>query len=154
MKLVQNRLVQIAKEIAEREHAKQMYGDKPYMFHIEGVVENFIDTYGNDHIGEAVAWLHDVAEDTDFAVVDIVFELLERKVPDSDIEAVGYALDHITRRTDESYAQYIARLATNAVAVEVKKADLRFNISQSKPGTRRDKYELALLYLEDAPYLP
>ena len=63
------------------------------------------------------------------------------------------ALDAITRRDGEAYADYIERVALNAAATDVKIADLRDNLSRGDgpPGSLRKRYERALQRLTNAP---
>lgn len=56
------------------------------------------------------------------------------------------ALDAITRRPDETYAEYIERVAKNPPARRVKITDLRHNLSRNggpKPSLKK-RYERAL----------
>ncbi len=67
-----------------------------------------------------VAALHDVVEDTACSLDD----LRQAGYP----EAVIAAVDALTRRQGESYQAFIARLKPNALARQVKLADLRDNM--------------------------
>ena len=60
--------VLIAREIAARAHGTQMYGEYPYLYHLEQVEEIvYLATLGNDpnRSGVVIALLHDILEDTD-----------------------------------------------------------------------------------------
>ena len=61
-----------ARAFAKANHEGQMYGDKPYIFHLEQVA-NTVRRFapGNDKLLQ-VAWLHDVIEDTDASMVDML----------------------------------------------------------------------------------
>lgn len=52
----------MAKEFAVEAHGKQKYGDKPYIVHLEAVVQNLLN-YSED--AKVIGYLHDVIEDTD-----------------------------------------------------------------------------------------
>lgn len=52
------------KELAIRLHGDQMYGDKPYSYHLQQVAD-LVQGYGS--IAEDLSWLHDVGEDTDIS---------------------------------------------------------------------------------------
>lgn len=56
-----NSLIKKAKALAEDAHKEQKYGNKPYMYHINQVVQ-YAQTYGDE--AEVIAYLHDVVEDT------------------------------------------------------------------------------------------
>lgn len=51
-----------AREFSVGAHGEQKYGDKPYGFHLDAVV-NLLEPYGDD--AKTIAYLHDVLEDTD-----------------------------------------------------------------------------------------
>lgn len=89
------------------------------------------------------AVLHDAVEDTDLEL--------------HDLKEAGYstalvvAIDDLTHRTNESYEDYIERVATNDIARCVKMADLRENLANNRrspdaPGNaeRIARYEWAL----------
>ena len=94
-----------------------------------------------------VAVLHDVVEDT-----DVTLEQLQAEgFPASVLEAI----EALTKRDGEDYEGFIGRVAPNAVAREVKLADLRDNsdLSRIAEPTERDrarieKYRRAIEYLQ------
>ena len=73
------------------------------------------------------AVLHDVVEDTDWTLE----ALRERGFPDEVVTAV----DHLTRRQEESYDEFVTRAAANPVARRVKLADLEDNMDVRRTGT-------------------
>jgi len=89
---------------------------EPYILHPLGVSELV------EHEDEKVlAILHDIVEDTDFTL--------------ENVEAWGFghltdALDCLTRRKNETYAEFIRRILPNPLAVTVKIADMKHNISR------------------------
>lgn len=106
-----------ARAIAEKAHAGQV--DKlgePYIGHV-GRVAGFM---AGDPSAEAVAWLHDVLEDTEVTAAD----LRSAGIDDEVIAAV----EAITRRDGEREESYLARVSGNPLARKVKlEADLRDN---------------------------
>lgn len=66
-------------------------------------------------------WLHDVVEDTDWS--------LERLRVEGFSERVLRLVDLLTRRDDETYAEYIDRVASDPISTEIKLADNRHNSS-------------------------
>ncbi|HEU4557209.1 MAG TPA: HD domain-containing protein [Longimicrobium sp.] len=72
------------------------------------------------------AVLHDVVEDTTWTLDD----LRARGFPDEVVEAV----DHLTRRPDESYEAFVERAAAHPVARRVKLADLEDNLDVRRIG--------------------
>ena len=115
---------------------------KPYLDHLYAVAGNFT----KDNKLFIVALLHDVIEDTDTTKEDI-----EREFGAEIAELV----DLLTHKENEPYESYIERISTNYEASEVKKADLRHNMSiwRLKEFTDKDidrlkKYHKAYIYLE------
>lgn len=115
--------------------------DAPYWYHAAAVQAMVMDE-GPDAM--VVAALHDVLEDT--------------KVSAEDLRGAGCSFEQIvavlaiTKHDSESYNEYIRRLATNELAVAVKIADLRHNLSPGRmagcPESLRKRYYRALAYLE------
>lgn len=137
----------IAKQIAREAHAGQLdKGGQPYIGHPEAVAEML-----DGDVPRAAAWLHDVVEDTDWTLDD----LRERGVSEEIVRVV----DALTRRKgEETYAEYIERVATDDLARQVKVADLRHNSDPMRwrHGMRpslRKRYKRALEALgEDTAY--
>ena len=89
-----------------------------------------------------VALLHDVVEDSEFTL-----DALANRGYDS---LVLDAVDCLSRRPGEEYEAYISRVASNAVACEIKLADLADNLDNNRalPATpetlaRVARYECA-----------
>jgi hypothetical protein len=94
-------------------------------------------------VDQMAAVLHDVVEDADVSVDD----LLAGGYPGE----VAAAVECLTRRSGEAYHDYIDRVANNDVARRVKVADLEENLannrrSPSSPGNaeRIEHYTAAL----------
>lgn len=109
--------------LAEAAHAGQV--DKlgvPYIEHVRIVARNVA------HLGpiyEIVALLHDSLEDCeDPAIIsrDILTERFGAEIAE--------AVDAMTKRPGEAYEAYLERVASNPVALEVKKADIAHNRSR------------------------
>ncbi len=139
--------LQTALRIAEEAHRNKL--DKrgePKLFHPLRVLER-VRHAGPDTI--LVALLHDVVEDSDTSLADLRLE----GFPPSVVEAV----DRLSRREGESYADYVIRCGANALARLVKLADLEDNLQPSPKLLRPDdvepdlprirKYLLAYKYL-------
>lgn len=134
--------VKLAHEIAKRAHKGQV--DKagaPYILHPE-TVASFV-TKSDEKI---VAYLHDVIEDTPCQL--------------RDLENAGFspeiikAVDLLTRKTSQSYKQYLKLVKTNELARVVKLADLKHNsdLSRLTHVTENDikrlkKYQDAIVFL-------
>ena len=130
--------------LAAAAHRGQRYPSperEPYLFHPLRVMLSLHDP--NDQI---VAVLHDVVEDT-------CVELRDLEDAGFPAEVVA-ALDALTHRADETYDEYIERVAANDMARRVKLADLQDNLGNNLrlPGSsvndeRIARYKRALLRL-------
>lgn len=91
---------------------------------------------------QIVALLHDVVEDSPVTLRDLADKGFDQSVVD--------AVDCLTRRSGEPYADYIRRVAANDLAREVKLSDLADNLANNRalPPTsnnlaRIERYEQA-----------
>ncbi len=141
------RAVEAAIEIAVRAHRGQVdKGGQPYVLH----PLRLMFAVGGP-IAQQAAVLHDVVEDTPTTFQDI-------EDAGVSLEAIE-ALRLLTHDLKESYADYIVRLKANAVAREVKLADLQDNYrldrvayresSAEEDARRIQKYILTRMYLAD-----
>ncbi|HVM15940.1 MAG TPA: hypothetical protein VM287_16645 [Egibacteraceae bacterium] len=130
--------------LAARVHRGQRYSSpeaEPYIFHPLRIM-----LFLAEPADQIAAVLHDVIEDSDLELRDLV--------------EAGYspqivaAIDSLTHRAEESYEDYIDRVAANEIARRVKFADLRDNLANNlrlpnSPGNaaRIARYERALAQL-------
>lgn len=105
---------------------------------------NLVDTEEE----KAVALLHDVVEDTEITLEDLV----SLGIPKDVVEAVAV----ITKQRGEDYFKYIKRVKQNTLARKVKHADLLHNADLNrllqpieKDFKRREKYLKAIEMLEN-----
>lgn len=137
-------LTYLAAQIATDAHEGQTRwdGETPYISHPAAVAQALIaDGYDEDFV--AVAWLHDVIEDTKLTARD----LIDKGIPPYIVSAV----ETLTKKKGESYLDYILQVSADVLAREVKMADIRHNMScfDKKSGSLYAKYELALHILEE-----
>lgn len=118
-----------ARDFAREKHEGQMYGDKPYMTHVEDVASGFEDT----HLRE-IAYLHDVVEDSDVTIQEIRERFGEK---------VSVAVDALTRRK-EPYFDYIRRVKENPEATQIKLADLHANLKNNPKESLAKRYHKAI----------
>ncbi len=141
-------LPSLAESIARKAHKGQTRrGGLPYISHVEAVVAG-VESYANLALGEdkernedakAVAWLHDVLEDTAITVSD----LYNAGIPAHIVEAV----EAMTKREGEPYGAYLNRVKANLLARIVKTPDMRHN-SADKPSPRAaTKYRAGIRFL-------
>ena len=132
-------LPELAYGFAERKHEGQFdKAGKPYIEHVKRVASRIV----NDPVAQAVAYLHDVVEDTDTSL-DLIkhhFGIL-----------IASYVDLLTRRKEESYEDYIDRVSTSSIATQIKIADLIDNMNlarlqnvSKKDVKRQIKYAQAL----------
>ena len=119
-------LVEAARLVATAAHAGQVdKGGAPYIEHPAFVADR-VRWLGGDEVAAAVAWLHDVVEDT-----AVSLDALASVFPARVVEAV----DGLTRREGEPYFEYIERVGGDSVARTVKRCDLAHNLDTSRlPG--------------------
>ena len=137
-------LAEAARLVATAAHAGQVdKGGAPYIEHPAFVADR-VRWLGGDEVAVAVAWLHDVVEDTRFTL-----DALAVVFPESVVEAV----DALTRRDGEPYFDYVERARGNEAACLVKISDLEHNLDESRLGdgadveavaSRRERYREAL----------
>jgi (p)ppGpp synthase/HD superfamily hydrolase len=108
-----------ARLFAREAHAGQRnkHDGEPYIRHVERVVEH-LRKMGADDITLAIAWLHDVVEDTDSTLDDVrnVFG-----------DTIHDAVDALTHRRNEPRLDYYLRVGANRRALTVKMSDGRDN---------------------------
>ncbi len=128
--------------IAAEAHAGQQdKGGAPYILHPLRVMLRL------DGEAEQMAGvLHDVVEDSDWTLDQLRTEGFSPEVI--------RAIEHLTRREEETYEQFVQRAGSDAVAARVKVADLQENMDLSRipDPSERDrerllKYERALAAL-------
>ena len=125
--------------IATKAHDGQLdKADKPYILHPLRVMINV-----NSIDMKIIAILHDVLEDSELTVKDLLNEGFSKEI----IEAIEY----LTRKETESYMDFIKRCKNNYLAKIVKLADLEDNsdLSRIENPTEKDyirvrKYKKAI----------
>ena len=131
-----------AYEIAKRAHLGQVdKAGEDYIKHPQKVA-SFVETDEE----KAVAYLHDVIEDTELTLEDLHEYEFSKEV----IEAV----DIITKKKGEDYQSYLNSVKKNKLARAVKLADLRHNSDLTrltkvteKDIERKEKYQRAIDFL-------
>ena len=138
----------IAIQYANDRHDGQMYGDKPYAFHLDQVLNN-CQELGLNIECQIVSVLHDILEDTchtDEEFITIYSEI--RKMFGSKIAYhVGILTSYKPR---EDYWEYLDRVKQYSVATDVKLCDIIANLEASIiSGDKRriKKYKKALFNL-------
>ena len=115
----------------------------PYVYHPFHVAEQMTTEYET-----VVALLHDVVEDTNYTIKDLIDMGYPKEVTD--------ALALMTHRKDVPYLEYVRKLKDNPLARAVKLADLEHNSDLSRLDSvdkealkRVEKYKKAKEILEE-----
>lgn len=133
-----------AVKFATLAHGDQLYGDKPYTYHLQGVAKLVLarnETEDNLNTLLIIAWLHDVLEDTEVDVIDLIQNFGH---------TVAVSVQALTRYPRLSYEEYIRDCKSDSLAREVKICDTMFNLQQSfknRRGKGMKKYPAQLAYL-------
>ena len=121
-------IVKAAKELAKKLHdgMTDKYGN-PYFYHLERVANrvremeyNMVDETSEINLYLVAAYLHDVIEDTDYLIGDLIDEFGE---------TIAEAVKLLTRNKEETYADYVVGIKNSVflegkIARVVKLADL------------------------------
>jgi (p)ppGpp synthase/HD superfamily hydrolase len=118
---------------------------KPYIEHLYRVAIPFLVEPKLYYI----AFLHDIFEDTDVTEKELLsFE----EIDDDSIKI----LKLLTREKDESYMQYIKKIATDEIAIKIKMSDLKDNMDITRLDKIKDediarlkKYHKAYKFLQE-----
>lgn len=142
------RLLLLAQEIATKAHEGQV--DKagvPYIDH-----PRTVSSFCSSLQGKIVGWLHDVVEDTDVTMEDLRAQGFDEELLE--------ALDCVTKpKSGYNEKVYYERIKANALAKEVKLADLKHNSDMSRipEGLSEEQYEKWIKrkekYMEHIKYL-
>lgn len=127
-----------ARSFAVTAHGSQMYGSRPYAFHLDAVVA-LLSPYGSE--AQVVGYLHDVVEDTEITEHDV-----RARFGDLVAECVGFLTDSPGASRAERKARTYARLATiagaNELALVVKAADRLANVRCCVSDQRQGLWEV------------
>lgn len=137
-------LVTRAYNFAKSKHEGQMYGNVPYMYHLENVVELVQDMYREDPLLQtiiAIGYLHDVMEDC-----GVTYEELEKEFG----VCIAFTVRYISKVKGQEYDEYMRQVLTSELARKVKVADTITNLLHSfqegrKKGMRKYPHQLVIL---------
>ncbi len=134
----------IALKLCFEAHKEQV--DKsgmPYVFHPFHLAEQM-----NTEETTIVALLHDLVEDTDYTIEDLVDMGFDKSITD--------AIALMTHADNVAYMDYVRAIKDNPIAKTVKLADLKHNsdltrleIVDEKALSRREKYLKAIAILQE-----
>lgn len=133
----------IAMSLIDVYHVDQMYGDKPYAYHLLGV-HKLVEQAGGSIIEQCVALLHDIIEDTEctahkMRVAGLCEEIVE-------------AVIAITKAKMQDQRSYLKQVWANPIARNVKRWDSFFNLKHSMQegnSKRIQKYTKVIQFLDE-----
>lgn len=113
--------LELARGLAEKFHAGQMYGRHPYIYHLDMVSEAL--KADSDERLSIIGMLHDILEDTS-CKPELLYTLFEDNIADAVL-----ALTHI--KGEETREEYLGRVKKNMLAKKVKMVDSMMNMQES-----------------------
>ncbi len=135
-----DKAIALAAKVFEGKYDK---GGEPYILHCLRVMNSL---HTRDKELQCIAVLHDVVEDTDITLNDLLKIGFSLRVVN--------AVDILTHLPEDDYDTYIKRISLNEDARLVKLADLRDNSNitrlkglRKKDFDRMEKYHKAFVYL-------
>jgi len=120
-------LVERARAFALEAHGEQRYGSHPYHVHLDAVAE-LVEEHGEE--AQALAYLHDVVEDTPVEI-DAIAEAFGRRIADCVAILTDGPGDSRQERKRESYARMASVSGDLELALIVKAADRLANMRAS-----------------------
>lgn len=150
-----NTAIRIALESHQGDRNK--HDGELYLLHVQRVASR-IHAKGSGVTAEAVAWLHDVVEDTPTTLDDVYLAFVLTAGPGT-AAVIRDAVDAITKRDGETNRDYYFRVRENPTALIVKRdGDMPDNfgrnheIADEKTRLRMaTKYSLGMSILDAAP---
>lgn len=140
----QSSRIQQARAFAVRAHGSQMYGDQPYVFHLDQVVA-LLESYGED--AQVVGYLHDTVEDTP-VTLEQVAKSFGRFVADCvDLVSDAPGPDRKSRKA-KTYARLAKVKGKTELALIVKAADRLANVRMC---VREQNRKLLGVYQQEQP---
>ena len=117
----------------EDRHKDQKYGDAPYILHLSDVART-TKKYTNDPVCIAVAWLHDVLEDTDTTYSELV-DIFGQTIASS----VHALTNKPGRNREERHLKTYSFIRKDKVALMIKLCDRLSNMNASLNNKKKAK---------------
>lgn len=137
-----------ARDFALKAHGDQMYGDHPYVIHLDDV-RRILEYYGvTDKAILTAAYLHDVLEDTEVTAGELA-ELFGEEVTQIVVRVTDFPAKNRKERHQLTYPQ----LAKNHKAVTLKLADRIANVIRARElSGNTNSSRLFDMYKKEYPY--
>lgn len=121
-------MINRAYKLAKEKHEGQVYGDKPYIYHLLAVEQKCVEMYrvelseSDMDLVQAIALNHDIIEDTNTTVTELCVTVGVN---------VAISVEKLTKVDGESYKDYIKKVKSDNLALKVKIADTLCNLEES-----------------------
>ena len=137
---IDHNLIDSAYSLARTAHRGQFRRDgvTPYIIHPIDVAQR-VKRRGGGSFAQAVAYLHDVLEDTSVTLHDLVYAGFSVSIVD--------AVLALSKLNGIDYDEYLLRVKQNHLAREVKIADMLSNLSDAPTDKQIKKYAKGLAFL-------
>lgn len=124
--------------VAIEAHGLQMYGTKPYAYHLAQVENILVENGFNEHHYRASAWLHDVLEDTDIPIdqVNVLFGV--------EVARLVWACTGVGANRAQRLDCILERLKHVPEAAPVKCADRYANVAYGVATKNKEKMQMYL----------
>jgi guanosine-3',5'-bis(diphosphate) 3'-pyrophosphohydrolase len=142
-----------ARAFAIAAHGDQTYGNQPYSFHLDAVVE-LLAPFGK--VAQIVGYLHDVVEDTAVSI-QTVREMFGDRVADCVALVTDETGANRKERKTRTNAKLVGVSGEKELALVVKAADRLANLQMSArggPGSKLDMYRREHLAFRQAVFRP
>ena len=141
-----------AKNIAVLWHWGQMYGDRPYIEHLESVATKVYALYESKDISLAyklstIAYLHDILEDTNVKEDVLVFNFSDDIVNAVKLITMDKSLKNRKEKLQDFYNRIELDKRKNKLALIVKAAD---RLSNWENAIETNKINLIKMYMSEA----
>lgn len=133
-----------AKEFALKAHGQQLYGDKPYIVHLQAVVSH-LECYGET--AQIVGYLHDVVEDTEVSYNEVK-ELFGKFIADCVAIVTDEPGSNRGARKKKTYEKMSKVSGDLELALTVKAADRLANLQACLTD---DNKKLLAMYKNEHP---
>jgi len=137
-------MIEKAREFAVMRHGDQKYGDLTYSVHLDAVAE-IAKEYGD--VAAAIAYLHDVVEDTDASVADVEAEF-GKLIADCVSILTDEPGENREQRKSKTYAKMAAVSGPTELALVVKAAD---RLANMRCCLAEDNRRLLNIYRKEYP---
>lgn len=131
-------MVKVARQFALESHGDQMYGNKPYSFHLD-CVHAIVVQFNLGIEYEIAAYLHDVLEDTSISKITLAEKFGE------EIADMVFCVSGFGANRKEKQLNIKEKMLQNHKSINLKMADRLANMIHSK----HDKPKLYALYCKE-----